>query len=78
MAGICDTSDNYANLFCVVDPFPFVCTVDFTADIFPGLFHRGYGQVCETNEIAFVAICVRSSYNMSGLYIVGLEPSGLA
>ena len=41
----------------------------FPPDIFRGLFlcHRGYCQVCETSEIAFVAICVRSSYKMPGL-----------
>ena len=41
----------------------------FPPDIFRGLFlcHRGYCHVCETSEIAFVAICVRSSYKMPGL-----------
>ena len=54
-------------------------TIPRFRDIPPGYFsgtfyvidsrrHRGYRQVCERSEKAFVAICVRSIYRMPGLF----------
>ena len=50
---------------------------DFPPVIFLGLFlcHREYCQVFEKSEIAFVAICGRSSYKMPGLSVRRCNPN---